>query len=200
MELPNKIKGFLRDTEAKKLSELIFLTSAKGPALEIGTYCGKSAINFSKACNESDSYIFTLDHHIGSEEHQVGQEYHDKDLYDERLKTFNSLPEFLKNLTNCPFSENIIPIVGDSVKVSNDWGIPLGLLFIDGGHSLESAKNDFNCWSNHIVPGGILAIHDVFPNPQDGGRPPFEIFCAAKESNKFIEIEMIESLAILEKI
>jgi predicted O-methyltransferase YrrM len=90
--------------------------------------------------------------------------------------------------------------VGDSVEVSKDWEIPLGLLFIDGGHSMDAAKNDFNSWSKHIVPGGILAIHDVFPDPKDGGRPPYEIFCLAKSSEKFIEIEMVNSLAILKKV
>ena len=155
---------------------------------------------FSEACNKNNSYIFTLDHHIGSEEHQVGEEYHDEQLFDVRLNKFNSLPEFLKNIEKSPFSENIIPIIGDSVEVSKNWKIPLGLLFIDGGHSMKAAKNDFDYWSKHLVSGGILAIHDVFPNPKDGGRPPYEIFCIAKESNKFKEIELIKSLAVLEKV
>ena len=200
MEYLDKVKGFLEDTEAKKLSDLIHLTASLGPALEIGTYCGKSALIFSEACNKNGSYIFTLDHHIGSEEHQVGEEYHDTELFDSRLNKFNSLPEFIKNLENSLFSESVIPIVGDSVEVSKDWEIPLGLLFIDGGHSMDAAKNDFNSWSKHIVSGGILAIHDVFPDPKDGGRPPYEIFCLAKISEKFIEIEMVNSLAILKKV
>ena len=169
-------------------------------ALEIGTYCGKSALIFSEACNKNGSYIFTLDHHVGSEEHQVGEEYHDEDLFDARLSRFNSLPEFLKNIEKSPFSENIIPIIGDSVEISRNWEIPLGLLFIDGGHSMEAAKNDFDCWSKHITSGGLLAIHDVFPNPEDGGRPPYEIYCIAKQSNNFKEIELVKSLAVLEKI
>ena len=185
MEYFDKVKGFLEDTEAKKLSDLIHLTASLGPALEIGTYCGKSALIFSEACNKNGSYIFTLDHHIGSEEHQVGEEYHDTELFDSRLNKFNSLPEFIKNLENSLFSESVIPIVGDSVEVSKNWEIPLGLLFIDGGHSIS---------------GGILAIHDVFPDPKDGGRPPYEIFCLAKSSEKFIEIEMVNSLAILKKV
>ncbi len=200
MNYLDKVKGFLDDTEAKKLSSLIGKTSFLGPALEIGTYCGKSAMIFSEACNKNNSYIFTLDHHVGSEEHQVGEEYHDEQLFDIRLNKFNSLPEFLKNIEKFPYSENIIPIVGDSVEVSKNWKIPLGLLFIDGGHSMKAAKNDFDYWGKHLVSGGILAIHDVFPNPKDGGRPPYEIFCIAKESNKFKEIELIKSLAVLEKI
>jgi len=200
MKYLDKVKGFLDDTEAKKLSSLIGKTSFLGPALEIGTYCGKSAMIFSEACNKNNSYIFTLDHHVGSEEHQVGEEYHDEQLFDIRLNKFNSLPEFLKNIEKFPYSENIIPIIGDSVEVSKNWKIPLGLLFIDGGHSMKAAKNDFDYWGKHLVSGGILAIHDVFPNPKDGGRPPYEIFCIAKKSNKFKEIELIKSLAILEKI
>ena len=130
MKSLDKVKGFLDDTEAKKLSSLIDKTSSLGPALEIGTYCGKSAMIFSEACNKNNSYIFTLDHHIGSEEHQVGEEYHDEQLFDVRLNKFNSLPEFLKNIEKSPFSENIIPIIGDSVEVSKNWKIPLGLSLI----------------------------------------------------------------------
>ena len=114
------VKGFLSDKEAKKLQELFLNVHHLGAVLEIGTYCGKSAMIFSEACNKNNSYIFTFDHHVGSEEHQVGEEYHDEDLFDPRLNRFNSLPEFLKNIEKSPFSENIIPIIGDSVEISEN--------------------------------------------------------------------------------
>jgi|TARA_B110000858_G_scaffold194185_1_gene248076 predicted O-methyltransferase YrrM len=200
MTILNTVKGFLDNSEAKKLAELINLTANLGPGLEIGSYCGKSALIFGEACKQNNSFFFTVDHHTGSEEHQVGEEYHDADLYDSRLGKFNTLPELLKNINQSPMQNNIIPVVGDSASIAKKWKIPLGLLFIDGGHSMEAALNDYHGWNEFIIPGGLLAIHDVFPNPRDGGRPPYEIYSLAKKSGNYEEIEMVKSLAILRKI
>ncbi len=32
-----------------------------------------------------------------------------------------------------------------------------------------------------------MAIHDVFPDPADGGRPPYELYCAALASGEWVE-------------
>ena len=200
MTILNTVKGFLDNSEAKKLAELINLTANLGPGLEIGSYCGKSALIFGEACKQNNSFFFTVDHHTGSEEHQVGEEYHDPDLYDSRLGKFNTLPELLKNINQSPMQNNIIPVVGDSASIAKRWKTPLGLLFIDGGHSMEAALNDYHGCNEFIIPGGLLAIHDVFPDPKDGGRPPYEIYCLAKKSGNYEEIEMVKSLAILRKI
>ena len=74
------------------------------------------------------------------------------------------------------------------------------MVFIDGGHSEEAAQNDYELWSRRLNIGGLLAIHDVFPNPEEGGRPPHNIFLKALESGNFEQIEMIKSLALLKKI
>ena len=49
-------------------------------------------------CKKNKNILFTIDHHTGSEEHQLGEEYHDSDLFDQNTSCFNSLPEFLRNL------------------------------------------------------------------------------------------------------
>jgi hypothetical protein len=51
-----------------------------------------------------------------------------------------------------------------------------------------------------LLPGGLLAIHDVFPNPADGGRPPFEIYSAALASEMFEEIDAVKSLRVLRRL
>ena len=103
-----------------------------------------------------------------------------------------------------PKNENlknyILPLIGASKELAKEWKLPLGMVFIDGGHSMEAAVADYEYWHPHIVKNGYLLIHDVFPNPKDGGRPPYEIFCKAKKSKKFKEISLIKSLAILKKI
>ena len=194
------VKGFLSDKEAKKLQELFLNVHHLGSVLEIGTYCGKSTLNFALIAKKIDGLIYTVDHHTGSEEHQLGEEYHDEDLYDKRLKKFNTLPEFLKNLRSSNLNNFIIPIISKSSDASETFSELISLLFIDGGHSLEAALSDYNSWKDKICSGGLLVIHDVFPNPKDGGRPPFEIYSKAQKSKQFEDLGIYETLGILKKI
>ena len=194
------VKGFLSDKEAKKLQELFLNVHHLGSVLEIGTYCGKSTLNFALIAKKIGGLIYTVDHHTGSEEHQLGEEYHDEDLYDKRLKKFNTLPEFLKNLRSSNLDNFIIPIISKSSDASETFSELISMLFIDGGHSLEAALSDYNSWKDKICSGGLLVIHDVFPNPQDGGRPPFEIYSKAQKSKQFEDLGIYETLGILKKI
>ena len=194
------VKGFLSDKEAKKLQELFLKVHHLGSVLEIGTYCGKSTLNFALIAKKIDGLIYTVDHHTGSEEHQLGEEYHDEDLYDKRLEKFNTLPEFLKNLKSSNLGNYIIPILSKSSEASKTFLETISLLFIDGGHSHEAALIDYNSWKDKICSGGLLVIHDVFPNPEDGGRPPFEIYSRAQKSKQFEDLGIYETLGILKKI
>ena len=203
MKLPshlNSVKGFLDHDEGICLYNHALSSSKKGPILEIGSYCGKSTIYLATAAKEYNCSVYSVDHHTGSEENQVGLEYHDIELFDEETGKINSFPEFMRNLRKANLLDTVIPIVSDSSLVSRDWKIPLSMVFIDGGHTMEAAFNDFNNWKDKIIKGGILAIHDVFPNPDDGGRPPFEIYRKALSEKNFKEIEAIKSLRVLEKL
>ena len=196
----SNIKGFLSFKEAKKLQELFLKVHKLGPILEIGTYCGKSAINFAEAAKKYDALVFTVDHHTGSEEHQLGEEYHDDELFDKRLNKFNTLPEFLKNVILHKKSEYIIPILEESKKAAKRFYEEISLLFIDGGHAEQTALDDYHAWKDKICSEGLLIIHDVFPDPKDGGRPPFEIYSLASESGEFEDLGIYETLGILKRI
>ena len=194
------VKGFLSDKEAKKLQELFLNVHHLGAVLEIGTYCGKSTLNFADVAKKINGLVYTVDHHTGSEEHQLGEEYHDEDLYDERIEKFNTLPEFLKNIRSSNLFKYVVPVINNSKEASKTFSESIGLLFIDGGHSHEAALGDYNSWKNKISSGGLLVIHDVFPNPEDGGRPPFEIYSAAQKSKDFEDLGIYETLGILKRI
>jgi len=195
-----KIKGFMDPDEGQCLFEVALEVSKSGPILEIGSYCGKSTIYLAMACKENESCIYSVDHHMGSEENQVGWEYHDEDLYDEDTGRINSFPEFLKNIRNAGLLDTVIPIVCDSSLAAKYWQTPLSMIFIDGGHTIDAAENDYKNWNTKIIKGGILAIHDVFPNPQDGGRPPYEIYKRAILEGHFSEERIEKSLRILRKL
>jgi len=203
MKLPshfNSVKGFIDHNEGICLYNYALNSSKKGPILEIGSYCGKSTIYLATAAKEYNGCVYSVDHHTGSEENQVGWEYHDIELFDEETGRINSFPEFMRNLRKANLLDTVVPIVSDSLLVSRYWKIPLSMVFIDGGHTMEAALNDFNNWKDKIIKGGILAIHDVFPNPDDGGRPPYEIYRKALSEKNFKEVEAVKSLRLLEKL
>lgn len=195
-----KIKGFLNPEEGEVLYKYALKSSELGPCLEIGSYCGKSTVYLGSACRETQSVLFAIDHHRGSEEHQIGEEYHDKELYDTENHLFDSFREFRKTLNQAKLEDTVIPVVAKSALVAKGWTTPLGMVFIDGGHSQEATLNDYRCWAVFIQRGGILAIHDIFPNPEEGGQAPYEIWKMALASGLFEKIELFETLGILRRV
>jgi MMP 1-O-methyltransferase len=179
--------GFMPDDEGLALYRAGLAGAAVGPLLEVGTYCGKSAVYLGAAAEEVGTVLFTIDHHRGSEENQAGWEHHDTQLVDPATGRMDTLPFFRKTVEQAGLEDAVIAIVGQSTAVAPHWNTPLGLVFIDGGHGSEPAHRDFESWSPKVAPGGVLAIHDVFPDPADGGRPPYEIYLRAKESGLFEE-------------
>lgn len=186
--------------EGAALHQATLEVARKGPVLEIGTYCGKSAVYIGAACKTVGSILFAVDHHRGSEENQPGWEHHDPETWDQKAKAMDTLPFLRETLRLAGLEETVIPIVGRSDQVCRYWLHPLALLFIDGGHGREPAWTDYRVWSPKVMRGGILAIHDVFPDPKDGGRPPFEIYEMALASGLFKEIRSVGSLRLLERL
>ncbi|AOS98372.1 hypothetical protein AUP74_03005 [Microbulbifer aggregans] len=196
----DNIKGFLAASEGEALFHLATKAAPLGACLEVGSYCGKSSVYLGSACRESDNILFAIDHHLGSEEHQPGEEYHDPDLFDNGAQLMDSFRTFRANIRAAELEEFVVPVVAPSAIAARRWNTPLGLVFIDGGHSREAALTDYRCWARHIVPGGFLAIHDIFPDPADGGQAPFEIYQLALASGQFELVEMVDTLGILRRI
>ena len=195
-----KVKGFLDPLEGEALYSYSKIATKNGPALEIGSYCGKSAIYLGTAAKENGERLYSIDHHKGSEEQQPGEEYFDPDLVDQTGKGIDTLPYFLETIRRYKLQGVVIPIVATSEEAYADLKLEFSLIFIDGGHSEEAAQKDYKLWANRLIVDGLLAIHDVFPNPKDGGRPPFNIYKKALDSGQFKEIKSIKSLRILRKI
>jgi len=192
-------KGFMADEEARRLYELAKEAARFGPCLEIGSYCGRSAAYLGMGCREAGGVLFSIDHHQGSEEQQPGQEYYDPDLLDPATGRINTFPLFSKTLRELSLEETVIPIVARSAVVARFWQTPLSLIFIDGGHTFEAVFNDYNAWVSHLLPGGYLVIHDIFPDPARGGQAPYCIYNLALASGLFIELPMVQSLGVLKR-
>ena len=196
----NKVKGFLDPKEGDALYSYAKQYSISGSCLEIGSYCGKSAVYLGMAVKENGQKLYSVDHHKGSEEQQPGEEYFDPDLKSKDGDGIDTLPFFLDTIEKSKLQSFVIPIVSTSEEANEDLDINFDMIFIDGGHSEEAAQKDYDLWTNRINIGGILAIHDVFPNPKDGGRPPYNIYIKALESGNFEELEVVKSLRLLRKI
>ena len=170
-----------------------------GPALEVGTYAGKSAIYLGSAAAEVGGTVFTVDHHRGSEENQAGWEHHDPSLVDPDLGLMDTLPVFRRTIAAARLEDQVVAVVGRSTTVSRWWRTGLSMLFIDGGHAEVHAQNDYTGWAPWVMNGGMLAIHDVFPNPEDGGQPPYRVFLRALEGGSFEEVETLGSMRVLRR-
>jgi MMP 1-O-methyltransferase len=194
------VKGFLDPEEGRALYSYALECGARGPVLEVGSYCGKSTVYLGEACRERRVSLYAIDHHRGSEEHQPGEEYHDQELFDGKAGLMDTFREFRQTMRDAALEEVVVPIVASSLVASRNWHTPLGMVFIDGGHSREAAQADYRSWASHVITGGILAIHDIFPDPAEGGQAPYEILKLAIASGLFVEVDRVKTLGVLRRL
>jgi MMP 1-O-methyltransferase len=191
-------KGFMPEDEGDALYEAALDGGTVGPLLEIGTYCGKSAVYLGAAARKAGTVAFTVDHHRGSEENQAGWEHHDTEVVDPATGRMDTLPFFRRTVEAAQLEDVVIAVVGPSTAVAAAWKTPLGFLFIDGGHAEDVAMADYAGWARHVAPGGVLAVHDVFERADEGGQAPFHVWQRAV-ADGFTPIATIGSLRTLRR-
>lgn len=195
-------KGFMPPDEGDALYAAAIAAgcAVEGPMVEIGSYCGRSTVWLGAAARACGTVLFAVDHHRGSDENQAGWEHHDPSVVDQHTGRMDTMPLFRATVHDAGLEDAVIAVVGQSPTVARYWATPLSLLFIDGGHGEEPARLDYQGWSGHVSVGGTLAIHDVFADPADGGRPPYEqIYLPALRSGLFDEIGVTGSLRLLRR-
>jgi predicted O-methyltransferase YrrM len=191
--------GFMPHDEGLALYAAASRAVPAGPLVEVGTYCGKSTLYLAAAAREHGRTVVTVDHHRGSEEHQPGWEYHDASLVDPAVGRIDTLPTLRHTLHAAGVEDEVVVIVGRSSTVARVWSTPAAFVFIDGGHTEAAAVADYEGWARHVAPGGLLAIHDVFPDPADGGQAPYHIYQRAIHSGQFTEDSVTGSLRVLRR-
>jgi predicted O-methyltransferase YrrM len=191
-------EGFMPETEGLALHDAGLAAAPVGPLLEIGTYCGKSAIYLGAAARSRGTVVYTVDHHRGSEENQAGWEHHDARLVDPRTGRMDTLPWFRRTIEDAGLEDVVIAVIGVSSTVAAHWTTSLGLVFIDGGHAFDAARDDYRSWSPHVAPGGFLVFHDVFEDPADGGQAPYEVWKLAV-ADGFVPVSTCGSLRVLRR-
>jgi predicted O-methyltransferase YrrM len=194
------VKGYMDEDEGLKLFDLALEAAVNGPCLEIGSFCGKSTVYIGAACKKRGTTLFTIDHHRGSEEQQRGQLYFDPEIYDEHSGRIDSLPLLRATLEKAGLEDTVVPMITFSRVAARNWSTPLSMVFVDGGHSYETAFTDYQCWGPHLLKGGYLVFHDIYPDPSKGGQAPYEVYKLALKSGAFMELPMSGSLGILRKL
>lgn len=202
--LARRTRGFMPDEEGRALMDAARRAGERAPGaavfVEIGAWCGKSTIYLGAAAEATGAVLYSVDHHRGSEENQAGWEHHDPSLVDAATGRMDTLPHWRRAVERGGLEAVVVGLVGESSTVARRWRAPLSLVFIDGGHGEDVAWADYDGWSPWVAIGGLLAIHDVFPDPADGGRPPFELYQAACSSGEFEVVGEEGSLRVLRRV
>jgi MMP 1-O-methyltransferase len=199
LEVARAAKGFMPHEEGLALHRAGQEAAARGPLLEIGSYCGKSAVYLGAAAREGGTVLFSVDHHRGSDENQAGWEHHDPEVVDPATGRMDTLPFFRRTIERAGLEDAVVAIVGDSPTIAAHWRTPLALAFIDGGHALDVVLADYEGWFPHIAPDGFLVFHDVLEDPREGGQAPFEVWKRAVASGAFTPVSTTGSLRVLRR-
>lgn len=200
LRLARAAKGFMPDEEGELLHRLALERLPHGPALEVGGYCGKSAVYLGAAAREVGGTVFSVDHHRGSEENQEGWPYHDAELADREFGRLDTLPAFRRTIAQAGLEDQVVAVVGRSTTVSAHWRTPLSLLFVDGGHTDEHASGDYEGFGRWVAAGATLAFHDIYPDPADGGQAPYRVYRRAVHGGAFAEVATLGSLRVLRRV
>jgi predicted O-methyltransferase YrrM len=199
LEVARAAKGFMPDDEGLALHAAGRDAASVGPLLEVGSYCGKSAVYLGAAARAGGTVLFSIDHHRGSEENQAGWEHHDPEVVDPATGRMDTLPFFRRTIERAGLEDAVVAVVGDSPVIAANWRTALGLVFIDGGHALDVVLADYEAWSPQVAAGGVLVFHDVFEDPRDGGQAPFEVWKRAVASGLFTPVSTTGSLRVLRR-
>lgn len=195
LEAARATKGFMPDDEGLALAAVAERATLAGfsSMVEVGAYCGRSTLYLisgiarALSLGAAPAVVFSVDHHRGSEENQEGFEHHDDTLVNRETGRMDTLPFWRRAMEAAAAEDLAVAVVGDSPTIAARWNVAAGLVFIDGGHGEVPAWADYRGWAPRVAEGGWLAIHDVFPDPRDGGRPPFEIYKRALSGGEFVE-------------
>lgn len=156
----DSVEGYLAPNEIRFLALLGAVKTAPGEILEIGSFKGKSTIILAKAAAlQGNATVHAVDPMIAPSET-------DPDLGDDQ----SSFPDFERNITEHGVSERIRLHQKFSHELAENWELPIRLLWIDGDHTYEGTKRDFEGFADHLSDGAIVAIHDVLHEFEGGVR------------------------------
>lgn len=139
-----------------------------GVCVEIGSARGKSACFVGTALKQNGGgKLYAIDPHT-----RTG--WNDTDSVD-------TLPVLQRNLRAAGVADVVEIVQKTSQEAASSWKLPIDLLFIDGDHSYDGVKRDWELFSPFVSQFGIVVFHDTIwdlkPDPRwaraDMGVPRF---------------------------
>lgn len=162
------INGWLTVDEAITLFELAKNLDGEAPrALEIGSWQGKSTVCIAQGLRDKPGAQLTC-----IDPFDASGDDESKDAYDGRADDLGGplRRAFEDNLKGADVRDLVDVCVGFSHDHVDHVNESLDLLFLDGDHSYDAIRRDFEDWSSKLKPGGYLAMHDVVHPVHEGPR------------------------------
>ena len=186
----SKIEGWLTDNEAVGLYRVARQLPKKAVVVEIGSWQGKSTYCISKGLKSGKLYAidpFNADAGLDIDSQEAYLKKRGADL----------LESFKENMTLYGVEQNIIVKKGYSQEFYGDFE-QIDFLFIDGDHSIEGCRSDFEMYSPKISSGGFIAFHDYYEDRKNLG-PTYVIKNLVLTSEAFKFVALYDSLWIAKK-
>ncbi|MYL82851.1 hypothetical protein GTA51_06835 [Desulfovibrio aerotolerans] len=185
------IEGFLDPIEGYALYLLSKFGPGIGTIVEIGSYAGRSTAYLARGSKEARrEKVIAVDHFEGSPEHREGGDHESA-----FVKNNNLYDVFIHNLNRAKVSDRVSVIKKSSCAAAADWRHPIRLLFIDGDHSYEDSKRDFECWSEWLVPEGLAVFHDI-----ESFQGVTTFYNELLAGGQYGEVLSVDSLRVVSKI
>ncbi len=189
----NSIEGYLHALEGFALSRLAASGEGVGEIVEIGSFMGRSTAWLAwGAMSTGRERVTAIDHFMGSPEHQPGQPWECKDI----VESGSTLARFRANIEKAGVAGHVDAVVAPSLHARKEWTKPIRLLFIDGEHSYEASRADFEAWAPVVVNHGYVALHDV--GAWEGVTRFFQETHA--KGGQFKTIAAVNSLRVLQRV
>ena len=206
LDAARRTRGFMPDDEGEALYEAALPCRGGRGAPERSPPSWRSAPGAgSRRCTSvppprpRERSLFSIDHHHGSEENQPGWDHHDPELVDPDTGRIDTLPFWRRTIAAPGSVPSVVGIVGDSPTIAARWRPRSTSASSTAATARSRPGPTTGAGRRTWRVGGWLAIHDVFPDPADGGRPPYELWRAALDSGEFVEDGECGSLRVLRR-
>ena len=145
--------GHLTEREGRFLSLMAACAPVRGTMVEIGSYKGKSTVGLAFVARHYGlGHVVTVDPHTSPS------------ITDPNEPGESSYEAFCDSLERAGVVGDVEAHRAYSRDLARGWDRAIRLLWIDGDHTYAGAKEDLDLFRAHLVPGAIVAMHDVLAN------------------------------------
>ncbi|HYW40271.1 MAG TPA: class I SAM-dependent methyltransferase [Terriglobales bacterium] len=176
------VPGFMGENEARFLGLLAACIPAQGAIVEIGSFKGRSTVMLAMVASHYGlGRIVSIDPHT-----------HNLSTGADGSTLPSTYQEFQASLRKAGVTEHVEIHHAFSTDVSPTWNREIRFLWIDGDHTYEGAKSDFDGFSPFLAAGGVVALHDALNN----FAGPIRVFVEEiLRTNRFGPVGFVHSIA-----